>query len=108
MSILNDQGQEPENAMAAATRIINETRMTYRAFLEAFNGGARFFWRNDLASPGEIAAALGSDAKEVFELHARLGAFLAAIEPGLIQQGLSVVGTVAYHEDGTVTVTEPQ
>jgi hypothetical protein len=106
MGILDESSQEPDYAKAAAARIVNETRMTYRAVLEAFNGGARFFWRNECATPEQIALALGTDAKEVFELHARLGAFIAGIDPGLIQRGLAVVGTVVYNEDGTVTVTQ--
>ena len=104
MSILNMPDPQPDPAAAVAARVIAETKMTFRAILEAFNGGARIFWSNEHATPEQIAAALGTNAREVFELHAKLGRFIADIDPALIARGMSVVGQFEYNDDGTVTV----
>jgi hypothetical protein len=70
----------------------------------AFNQGSKQFWNNPQASPSQIASALGTDAKEVFELHAKLGALLVQVRPEAIQEGLALVGQFTYNEDGTVTI----
>ncbi len=53
-----------------------------------------------------LAAALGTDAEEVFELHKKLGMLIASVTPAAIAPGMSAVGVVEYNEDGTVTVVE--
>lgn len=91
-------------AMRQANQIKQNVRLTFQNMLTSFNNGSRQFWNNPQASPSEIAAALGTDAKEVFELHARLGALLSQVKPDAIQEGLSLVGEFTYNEDGTVTI----
>jgi hypothetical protein len=59
------------------------------------------------ATPEEIAEELGTDAKEVFYLHARLGELIALVKPEAIAEGLGVVGDFTMNEDGTVTVLPP-
>lgn len=90
-----------------AERLKNQTRQTFQQLVMAFNQGARAFWKNNDASPVEIAAAMGTDAKEVFELHGKIGALLASVKPEAIAPGLSVVGAFDYNADGTVTITGP-
>lgn len=108
MSVLNNPvTPDISPAQRVADRIRQQTRMTYQQLVNAFNQGAQSFWRNPQASPAEIAAALGTDAKEIFELHGKIGALLASVKPEAIAAGSSVVGEFSYNADGTVTVVEP-
>jgi len=106
MSILNRQEQRAEvsPAVRAARQMVHQTKATYDGLVAAFNDGAKNFWSHPRATPQEIAAALGTDAKEVFELHAKIGAFLAEINPESIAPGQAVVGEFSYNADGSVTV----
>jgi len=94
-------------AQRQANQIKQNVRQTFQSLVVAFNNGARQFWRNPQATPSQIAAALGTDAVEVFQLHAKLGALLADVRPAAIQEGASVVGQFTYNADGTVTVIPP-
>jgi hypothetical protein len=111
MSILDNNNpivpQIPKEKMAA-NRLIQMTRQTYQQMVQAFNQGAKTFWANGMgASPAEIAAELGNDAKEVFELHSKLGQLIASVKPEAIAEGTSLVGNFTMNEDGTVTILEP-
>ena len=107
MSILNNQPAQPvPPAEGVARQIKQQAKTTYQQLLQVFNNGARQFWQNPRATPAEIAAALGTDAVEVFQLHGKIGALLASINPAAIAVGASVVGEFTYNADGTVTVAE--
>ena len=107
MSILDNNNPivlEPV-AKRAARNLINQTRETYRQVVNIFNNGAQTFWANSAgATPSDIAAELGTSAREVFELHYKLGQFIASIRPEAVVQGNSLVGNFTMNEDGTVTV----
>jgi hypothetical protein len=109
MSILDNNNNVPEPvppAKIAADRLINQARTTYQQMVQAFNNGSRVFWANGMgASPEAIALELGTDAKEVFELHYKLGQLIASVKPEAISEGVSLVGQFTMNEDGTVTVT---
>lgn len=110
MSILDrdPSNDQPPPASQAAERLIRMTKNTYDQMVMAFNHGSEVFWSNRMgATPEEVAAALGSDAKEVFYLHARLGELIGLVKPEAIAEGLSVVGEFTMNEDGTVTVLPP-
>lgn len=109
MSILNrnEQPAEVPPAVRTARQMVRQAKGTYDALVAAFNDGAKQFWSNPRATPQEIAAALGTDAKEVFELHAKVGAFVASINPEAIADGQAVVGQFSYNADGSVTVPVP-
>jgi hypothetical protein len=110
MSILdrNDVPNAVPPAKIAADRLINQTRMTYQQMVQAFNQGSRIFWANGLgASSSDIAAELGTDAREVFELHYKLGQLIASVKPEAILEGNSLVGNFTMNEDGTVTIIDP-
>ena len=110
MSILDrdPSRDQPPPAAQAAERLIRMTKNTYDQMVMAFNEGANVFWSNRMgATPEEVAAALGTDAKEVFFLHARLGELIALVKPEAIAEGVSVVGEFTMNEDGTVTVVPP-
>lgn len=107
MSVLErDLGRDrPPAPERAARSLLRTTKKTFEAMSAAFNNGSREFWVNSEATPQEIAAVLGTDAREVFELHAQLGALLAEVKPESITEGLSHVGDIVYNEDGTVTIS---
>lgn len=108
MSILNNESNNQiESAQVAAQRLIQITKHTYQQMVNAFNQGSEMFWRNgNGASPSQIASALGSDAKEIFELHYAMGMLISNVSPNSIQEGLSLIGQFTMNEDGTVTVVE--
>lgn len=105
MSILDQSVlfQDPEGERIGK-ELLFTTKRTYDGMVHAFNRGSQGFWG---ASPEDQQAALdfmGANASEVFQLHGKLGALLAEIDPEKIQDGLSVVGAFTYNEDGTVTL----
>jgi hypothetical protein len=112
MSILDNNRPdrlEVPRAKMAANRLIQMTKQTYNQMVQSFNQGAQVFWKNGMgASPAEIAAELGTDAKEVFELHHKLGQLIATVKPEAITEGVGLVGDFTMNDDGTVTVTEPE
>lgn len=91
-------------AVRVANQLKQQARMTYQQLVQVFNQGAKQFWSNPRATPADIAAALGTDAKEVFELHGKIGALLASVKPEAIADGAAVVGEFTYNQDGTVVV----
>lgn len=109
MSVLDRDFQDvmPPAAQRTASELLITTKRTFEMMANAFNQGSQQFWNNHQgATPQEIADILGVDAKEVFELHAQLGTFLAGINPESVAQGLSHVGDITYNEDGTVQVSK--
>jgi hypothetical protein len=104
-----DNPQVPEVAAAdrVAQQLKQQARMTFQQLVQAFNQGAQQFWKNPRSKPSEIAAALGTDAKEVFELHGKIGALLATVKAEAIAPGAAVVGEFSYNNDGTVTAVDP-
>jgi len=111
MSILDRefQPERPAPAKMAANRLVQMTKQTYNQMVQAFNQGSQVFWKNGMgASPEAIAAELGTDAKEVFELHHKLGELIATVKPEAITEGVSLVGQFTMNQDGTVTVIVPE
>ena len=104
MSILDNIG---ENSISnqVANRIKNQTRQTFQNMVNAFNEGSKIFWQNPRGlTPTQIAEALGTDARVVFELHYALGLLINSIKPESIQEGWAAIGQFTMNEDGTVTV----
>lgn len=109
MSILdrNDTPNLIPPAKMAANRLINMTKQTYQQMVQSFNHGSQVFWANSMgATPAEIAAELGNDAKEVFELHNKLGELISTIKPESISEGINLIGNFTMNEDGTVTIAQ--
>lgn len=108
MSILDPQPtQTPDPAQTIANNLKNSTKQTFAMMKNAFNAGSINFWNNPKATPAQIASALGTDAKEVFELHYALGQLIGSVKPEAIQLGLSKIGQFTMNEDGTVTILDP-
>jgi hypothetical protein len=108
MSVLDP---ETSPAIDPATRIANQlkqnARNIFRNLTGAFSQNSKLFWQNPQATPQEIAAALGTDGVELFQLHAKIGALLAEIKPESVIPGLSVVGEFTYNEDGSLNISPP-
>jgi hypothetical protein len=107
MSILDNNQSSIDKSIQISNHIKNSTKHTFQFMKDAFNNGSQTFWNNPRATPSEIAAALGNDAKEVFELHYALGQLVGNIKPEAISTGLSVIGQFTMNEDGTVTILPP-
>jgi hypothetical protein len=103
----NDNLVPLHSAKMVATNLITQTRNIFEQMVRAYNQGSRTFWANGMgALPADIAAELGTDAKEIFELHYKLGQLIASVKPEAIEQGSSLVGNFTINEDGTVTIIE--
>lgn len=106
MSFLLTNNQVPP-AQHIARKLKDNARSLYTQMVRAFNEGAKDFWANSGATPAEIAAELGTDAVDVFSLHAKLGALIAQVDPAAIASGAALVGQFEYNADGSVTITPP-
>lgn len=108
MSILdNSPVPQLSESQIIANNLKGSTKMTFQMMVNAFNIGSKNFWDNTKATPTEIALALGSDAREVFELHYALGQLIGSVKPESISEGLALIGQFTMNEDGTVTIIEP-
>jgi len=111
MSILDNNSpiEQISQAQLAADMLIDQAKIIYQQITRGFNSGSKIFWNNDHGiSPQDIADKLGNNAKEVFELHYKLGQFIGSINPEAIAEGVAVVGNFTMNEDGTVTITTPE
>lgn len=108
MDVFSKQDFESENSEANRTArlMVRNAKATYDSLVAAFNESAISFWRNPRATPQEIAVALGTDARSVFELHAKLGAFISGINPNALAPGKAVIGNFSFNPDGSVIITE--
>lgn len=107
MSILDDNIQPLTPAEIIANNLKGSTKQTFQMMVNAFNAGSINFWNNSKATPSEIASALGTDAKEVFQLHYALGQLIGSVKPEAIAQGINLIGQFTMNEDGTVTILPP-
>ena len=105
MSILNPLPNEPiTNAQRIANSLKQQARNAFRSLVGVYTTGSKSFWQNPAATPQEIAAALGTDGAELFQLHAKIGQLLADVKPDSVAEGLSVVGQFSINEDGVITI----
>jgi hypothetical protein len=84
-----------------------QAKNIYSNMVNVFNRGSKMFWDNPNASPTQIASGLGPDAKQLFELHYKLGQLISSVNPTDIATGASVIGQFTMNEDGTVTILPP-
>ena len=105
MSVLNQEiTMEDPKSERAAKELLFSTKRTYEGMVMSFNRGSMNFWNLSPEDRQGVLDILGTNAREVFELHGKLGALLAEINPEKIQEGLAVVGAFTYNEDGTITL----
>jgi hypothetical protein len=84
-----------------------QAKNIYSNMVNVFNRGSKMFWNNPNATPEQLSAALGNDAKQLFELHYQLGQLIATVNPADIAIGASVIGQFTMNQDGTVTIIQP-
>lgn len=104
-----DQPSPVQVTMAerAANQLKQNARQTFNGLVQTYNSGARLFWQNPDATAQDIAAALGTDGVELFQLHAKIGTLLAEIRPESVVDGLAIVGEFTYNEDGSLNIIPP-
>ena len=107
MSILSQPNtNDKDPAEIAAKRLINMTKQIYNQMVQTYNQGTQIFWKNNNASASEVSTKLGNNAKEIFELHYKLGQLLSTIKPEDIASANALIGNFTMNDDGTVTVVE--
>jgi hypothetical protein len=94
----------PTEPQEIAESLKTQAKSIYNNMVNTFNRGSKMFWSSPSATPVEIAAALGNDGKQLFELHYKLGQLISTVNPMDIAQGSTVIGQFTMNEDGTVTV----
>lgn len=104
MSILDNPTPINNHAKIAADQLRMTAFHTFQVMNRAFNEGAKTFWNNPNATPEEISNQLGTDAKEIFQLHYALGQLIGSIKPENISDTLNIIGQFTMNEDGTVTI----
>lgn len=104
----NDDNLVPlPSAKMVAANLVTQTRNIFEHMVRAYNQGSRTFWANGMgALPADIAAELGTDAREIFELHHKLGQLISSVKPEAIEKGTALVGNFTINEDGTVTIVD--
>lgn len=108
MSILDNIGENSASDQVAS-RIKNQTKQTFQNMVNAFNEGSKIFWQNPRGlTPTQIAEALGTDGKEIFQLHYKLGELIGSIKPEAINEGLTLIGSFSYSEDNKIIINDPQ
>lgn len=106
MSNLEDT-DEGGLARIAAQDIVKQTKKTFNQMVKMFNSCSETFWANSRElKPSEIALELGSDAKEVFQLHYLLGQLIQMVKPESIEKSINLIGTFTLNEDGTITTID--
>jgi hypothetical protein len=99
--------QPPAQPEQIAQALKTQAKSVYLNMVNTFNRGSKMFWNNPNATPEQLSAALGNDAKQLFELHYKLGQLISTIDATAISEGSSVVGQFTMNEDGTVTILPP-
>lgn len=97
--------QPPQTPQEIASNLKIQAKNIYNNMLNTYTRGVKLFWDNPNATPQEISNALGTDAKELFELHYKLGQLISSVDPIAIATGATVIGQFIMNEDGTVTIT---
>lgn len=87
-----------------SNQLKTQAQNVYNTMVAVFLRSSKMFWENPNATPQQIAEALGTDAKQLFEVHYKLGQFISSINPSDIEEISSIVGNFTVNEDGTVTV----
>lgn len=106
MSVLDPETPMPlDPAQRIANQLKQNARNTFRNLVTTFTQNSKLFWQNSAATPTEIAAALGPQGAELFQLHGKIGQLLADVKPDSVQAGLSFVGQYTIGEDGVITIS---
>ena len=96
--------EQPNTPEEISESLKTQAKNIYNNMVGVFNRGSKMFWDNPNATPEQIAAVLGKDAKQLFELHYKLGQLISTVNAADISQGASVIGEFTMNEVGTVTI----
>lgn len=99
--------QTPQTPEEISLSLKTQAKNVYNNMLNTYSRGLRLFWNNPNATPQQISNALGTDAKELFELHYKLGQLISSVDPLVVASVSSIVGQFIMNEDGTVTILPP-
>lgn len=108
MSLLDPLPQRAPTPCMVSGQLKAQARGVHNMLVRTFNDGAKNFWANPNFTPEQIAECLGTDGRELFQLHAKIGALLAEVDPTAIAEGAAVVGEFVYSDDGHVIITPKQ
>jgi hypothetical protein len=87
-----------------SNQLKTQAQNVYNTMVAVFIRSSKMFWENPNATPQQIAEALGTDAKQLFEVHYKLGQFISSINPSDIEEVSSIIGNFTMNEDGTITI----
>ena len=110
MSVLNDKPKiELTQAERKANRVLRSAKQSTDALIQGVISSLSAIWEDE--NPQDVLDALGTDAKELFELNTNTVAFLAGELTGKRDNDLAeIMALVAkvqpntVNEDGTVTI----
>lgn len=110
MPILEDVNESA--ARLAAQQVRQIIAATFRQLADAADRGHRLIWSNPDATPAEVLAELGTDAKAVFQLAQLNGQTIVAAAPILgadatpTVPGVPAGVSIAFDADGRAAVTQ--
>ena len=110
MPVLN---QSVTPAQKAASQILSIAMQQFQQLARSGNFGYNLIWNNPNASPMEVLAALGTNAKAVFELAnlniqtIEAAAVIGGVTPPVIPSVPSDYSLI-FNADGSVTLTGTQ
>lgn len=81
----------------------NDAIRTFESMVATYERGLASFWSHHRFTPQEISDAIGTDAGEMFRLHAVLAATIMLADPTAVLTNVDTLGTFTINEDGTVT-----
>jgi hypothetical protein len=96
--------EQPNTPEEISESLKTQAKNVYNNMVGVFNRGSKMFWDNPNATPEQIASALGTDAKQLFELHYKLGQLISTVNAADMMSGASIVGNFVYEQDGRVTI----
>ena len=111
MSVLNNKPKtELTQAERKANRVLRSAKQSTDSLIQGVVSSLSLIWEDE--NPQDVLDALGTDAKELFELNTNTVAFLAGELAGKRDNELAVImGLVAkvqahtVNGDGTVTIS---
>jgi len=103
MSNLLTPPAKPTDAQARAAKALALPRVVFNRLLQSWASGLDLVW--SAQKPGDVLAAMGPQAAELFTRSSQLRAFLESQQPGstTIPQAAKIK-PVTLHPDGTVTL----
>lgn len=101
----------PQTLTPAQESLLTMQQLHAEGLAELANKAKRAFdllWRNDRATPAEMAAVLGTNAGACFEAHAATVQFILSRDQSLLApEDYTPPLDYTLHQDGSLTILEP-